>query len=109
MDKNSGSSMQFQKHGNVTKNFLNIELFHKNDLEKEDCIGWITIMDDKSQGIIDGYRYLDMVGIIHMDLKMDNSMPNIIDLDLITERTGRKSYREMGFSRRGSKYRKVSI
>jgi hypothetical protein len=33
------------KHENVIKNFVNIELFHKEDSKKQDCLGWITIME----------------------------------------------------------------
>ena len=93
------------KHKNIIKNFVNIELFHKNDLIKEDCIGWITIMekadedlrtvlkDEKigiekrkkiAEGIFDGLVYLGEIGIYHFDRKLENvllinGIPKIID------------------------------
>ena len=39
------------KHKNIIKNFVNIELFHKKDLKKEDCIGWITIMEKAGENL----------------------------------------------------------
>ena len=39
------------KHKNIIKNFVNIELFHKNDLKQEDCIGWITIMEKAEEDL----------------------------------------------------------
>ncbi|CBY12814.1 unnamed protein product [Oikopleura dioica] len=35
----SGKANQMPKYKNIIKNFVNIELFHKKDLKKEDCIG----------------------------------------------------------------------
>jgi len=119
------------KHKNIIKNFVNIELFHKKDLKKEDCIGWITIMekadedlrivlkDEKiaiekrkkiAEGIFDGFVYLENIGIGHYDQKLENillinGIPKIIDFGLIYEETGRSGYREMGYTRKGSKFR----
>ena len=38
-------SNQMPRHENVIKNFFNVEVFHKNDKNQEDCLGWITIME----------------------------------------------------------------
>ena len=119
------------KHKNIIKNFVNIELFHKNDLKKEDCLGWITIMEKAEEdlrtvlkdkkiglekrkkiavGILDGFLYLKKIGINHYDRKLENillldGIPKIIDFGLIYEETGRNGYREMGYARKGSKFR----
>ena len=119
------------KHENIIKNFVNIELFHKKDLKKEDCIGWITIMEKAeedlrtvlknekigiekrkkiAEGILDGLIYLRKIGINHFDQKLENillmnGIPKIIDFGLICEKTGRIGYREMGYTRKGSKFR----
>ena len=118
------------KHENIIKNFVNIELFHKKDLKKEDCTGWITIMEKAeknfrtvlkeekivlekrkkiAEGILDGFIYLEEIGIWHFDRKLENvllmdGIPKIIDFGLINERTGRSDYREMGYARKGSKF-----
>jgi serine/threonine protein kinase len=110
---------------------VNIELFHKEDANLEDCVGWITIMEKAdedlrtilkaekieiderkkiAQGIWNGLVYLAKIGIIHCDLKMENilmqdGIPKIIDFGLVQEETGRSGYREMGYTRRGSKFR----
>jgi serine/threonine protein kinase len=57
-----------------------------------------------------GYDYLDEVGIMHCDMKpenvlMKNGVPKWTDFGLIMERSGRESYRQMGYARRGSKFR----
>ena len=39
------------KHENVIKNFVNVELFHKEDSKKEDCLGWITIMEKAGEDL----------------------------------------------------------
>ena len=122
------------KHENIIKNFVNIELFHKKDLKKEDCIGWITIMEKADEdlrtvlkeekigiekrkkiakGILDGFVYLGEIGIYHFDRKLENvllinGIPKIIDFGLIYEETGRSGYREMGYARKGSKFRNTS-
>ncbi|CBY31500.1 unnamed protein product [Oikopleura dioica] len=122
---------QMPKHKNIINNFVNIELFHKQDLKKEDCIGWITIMEKAeedlrtvlkeekigiqkrkkiAEGIFDGFVYLKKIGIGHFDRKLENillvdGIPKIIDFGLINEETGRSGYREMGYARKGSKFR----
>ena len=122
------------KHENVIKNFVNVELFHKKDSKNEDCIGWITIMEKGgkdlrkilkeekigieerkriAEGIKNGYRYLKDIGIRHFDLKMENilmvdGIPKIIDFGLVRDETGRSGYGEMGYTRRGSKFRESS-
>ena len=119
------------KNENIIKNFVNIELFHKKDLKKEDCIGWITIMEKADEdlrtilkeektgiekrkkiadGILDGFVYLQNIGIVHFDQKLENTLlingiPKIIDFGLICELTGRSGYREMGYARKGSKFK----
>jgi serine/threonine protein kinase len=110
---------------------VNIELFHKADSKEEDCLGWITIMEKGeedlrkilkkekieieerkkiAEGISNGWNYLEKIGIQHYDLKMENILlvdriPKIIDFGLVCETTGRSGYREMGYTRRGSKFR----
>ena len=122
------------KHENVIKNFVNIELFHKKDANLEDCVGWITIMEKAGEdlrtilkkekigieerkkigeGIWNGFKYLVEIGITHFDRKMENilvmdGIPKIIDFGLVYEITGRSGYREMGYTRRGSKFRTQS-
>ena len=99
------------KNENIIKNFVNIELFHKKDLKKEDCIGWITIMEKADEdlrtvlkeekigiekrkkiadGILDGFVYLKKIGINHFDPKLENillkdGIPKFIDFGLIYE------------------------
>jgi serine/threonine protein kinase len=115
----------------VIKNFVNVELFHKKDKNQEDCLGWITIMEKAgedlrtilkeekigikerkkiAEGILNGFIYLQKIGIGHFDRKMENilllnGIPKIIDFGLVFEETGRNGYREMGYTRRGSKFR----
>ena len=112
------------------KNLANIEIFDAGDRNKEDCLGWITIMekcdtnlwkklknDDPSlaerkniaKGIEAGLRYLADVGINHLDRKLANflligDVPKICDFGLVDEVSGRGSYRQLGYTRRGSKY-----
>ena len=126
-----GNENQIPKHENIIMNFVNVELFHKEDLKKEDCIGWITIMEKAgedlrtilkeekieieerkkiAEGIWNGYEYLRQIGIWHFDLKLENvllvdGVPKIIDFGLVDERTGRSGYRKMGYARNGSKFR----
>ena len=130
-EEESGNENQIPKHVNVIKNFVNVELFHKKDKNQEDCLGWITIMekagedlrsilkDEKigieerkkiAEGILNGFVYFRKIGIVHYDLKMENilimeGIPKIIDFGLVYEETGRTGYREMGYTRRGSKFR----
>ena len=118
-------------HENVIRNYVNVEIFHKDDLERKDCLGWITIMEKAgedlrkglkeerigleerkkiAEGIFDGFGYLEKIGIWHYDLKLENvlllnGIPKIIDFGLVFETTGRSGYRRMGYARMGSKYR----
>ena len=129
----SEKAYQMPKHENVIKNFVNIELFHKKDLKKEDCVGWITIMEKAedlrtvlkeekigikerkkiADGILDGFVYLKKIGIDHFDRKLENvllldGIPKIIDFGLVVEDSGRSGYREMGYARKGSKFRRYA-
>ena len=63
-----------------------------------------------AEGILDGFVYLGDIGIDHFDQKLENILlvngfPKIIDFGLIREETGRIGYREMGYARKGSKFR----
>ena len=126
-----GNQNQIPKHENVIKNFVNVELFHKKDKNQKDCLGWITIMEKAGEDlrkilkeekigieerkkiaeeINNGFNYLAKIGIVHYDKKMENilmlnGIPKIIDFGLVYEETGRNGYREMCYSRRGSKFR----
>ena len=119
------------KHENVITNFVNVELFHKVDSGQEDCLGWITIMEKGeedlrkilkeekieiverkkiAEGILDGFIYLTKIGIRHYDRKLENillldGIPKIIDFGLVYEESGRSGYREMGYARKGTKFR----
>jgi serine/threonine protein kinase len=130
-EEESGNENQIPKHENVIKNFVNVELFHKKDKNQEDCLGWITIMEKAgkdlrtilkkekigieerkkiAEGILNGFVYFRKIGIVHYDLKMENilimeGIPKIIDFGLVYDETGRNGYREMGYTRRGSKFR----
>jgi serine/threonine protein kinase len=76
---------------------------------KEDKIG-IEERKKIAEGIANGDEYLEKIGISHFDQKMENilmlnGIPKIIDFGLVYEETGRNGYREMGYTRRGSKFR----
>ncbi|CBY15530.1 unnamed protein product [Oikopleura dioica] len=118
-------------HENIVQNFANIELFQLDDEKEEDCLGWITILEKcdtnvrnelKNEnldlgerkkiaiGLKNGFDYLYKVGIEHFDKKLENflllgGVVKICDFGLVMEYTGRRSYRQIGFCRRGSKYR----
>ncbi|CBY15060.1 unnamed protein product [Oikopleura dioica] len=118
-------------HENVIRNFANIEIFDSGDKEEEDCLGWISIMekcdgnlreklkngnatlDERKKiatGIKSGLEYLKKVGIFHCDKKLANflfigDVAKVCDFGLVWEISGRKSYRKLGYTRRGSKYR----
>ena len=120
-------------HENIIRNYVNVEIFHKDDLERKDCLGWITIMEKAGedlrkvlkeerigleerkkieQGIRGGNVYLAKIGINHCDLKLENVLllngtPKIIDFGLVFDENGRSGYRRMGYARTGSKYRKA--
>ncbi|CBY34845.1 unnamed protein product, partial [Oikopleura dioica] len=76
---------------------------------KEEKIG-IEKRKKIAEGILDGFVYLEKIGICHYDRKLENillidGIPKIIDFGLIDEETGRSGYREMGYARKGSKFR----
>ena len=128
MDKRKDNAAVVPIHENVIKIFANVEIFDENE---EDCIGWITIMEkcegnlrqklknDKldlgqrkkiATGIQAGLKYLENVGIVHKDKKLANflligDVAKVCDFGLVVERSGRRSYRQLGYTRRGSKYR----
>jgi len=61
-------------------------------------------------GLENGFDYLEKVGIWHFDKKLENflllgGVAKICDFGLVREVTGRRSYRQMGYCRRGRKYR----
>ena len=63
-------------------------------------------------GVKEGEDYLEKVGIAHFDMKPENVLikdgtPKWTDFGLISEATGRESYRQMGYARRGSKFTKL--
>ena len=130
VDSKKRKERSIPKHENVIKNFVNIEIFHKNDEDEEDCLGWITIMEKCSTdlrcllkeeklgleerkkiaiGVRHGIDYLAKLGIQHHDLKPENILvmggtPKIIDFGVVMDASGRESYRQMGYTRRGSKF-----
>ena len=60
-------------------------------------------------GIRRGIDYLAKLGIQHHDLKPENilimdGIPKIIDFGVVMDASGRESYRQMGYTRRGSKF-----
>ena len=66
-----------------------------------------------AEGVSNGFVYLKKIGINHFDRKLENililnEIPKIIDFGLVYEETGRSGYREMGYTRRGSKFRRYS-
>ena len=128
----STNENQMPIHQNVIRNFVNVEIFFNDDTAGKDCVGWITIMEkcDKvdlrtvlkeerisiqvrkifAKRILDGFDYLFTRGITHYDRKLENILlkngqPKIIDYGLVAESTGRSGYRQMGYTRRGSKYK----
>jgi len=63
-----------------------------------------------AKGLENGFDYLIEVGIVHHDRKLENflllgGVAKICDFGLVWEDTGRRSYRQMGCCRRGSKFR----
>jgi len=110
---------------------VNIEIYDKNDEDEEDCLGWITIMEIcdsdlrtklKEQklsleerkkiaiGVRRGIDYLTEIGIRHHDVKPENILlkngeAKIIDFGVVMDASGRQSFREMGYTRRGSKFK----
>jgi serine/threonine protein kinase len=117
-------------HENVVRNFANVEIFDACDENEEDCLGWITIMEKGegnlrkklkngsptleerkkiAKGIQAGLEYLRDIEFVHQDKKLANflvigDVVKICDFGIIEEKSGRKSYRKLGYARRGSKY-----
>ena len=115
-------------HKNVVDHFANCEIKKEGEV-----VGWITVMEFcetdlrkllKRQdggptfqerkkiaiGLINGFDYLKKIGIEHFDKKPENvlikdGIPKWTDFGLIRETCGRESYRQMGYARRGSKFR----
>jgi serine/threonine protein kinase len=61
-------------------------------------------------GVEAGFQYLKKIGIDHCDRKLSNFLliggeVKICDFGLVQERSGRRSYRQLGYARRGSKYK----
>ena len=61
-------------------------------------------------GVKEGEKYLKIIGILHYDQKPDNillknGVPKWCDFGIVWDSTGKKSYREMGYVRKGTKYR----
>jgi serine/threonine protein kinase len=57
-----------------------------------------------------GYECLQHFRIRHRDMKAENilmkdGIPKLSDFGLIIEESGKESYRQMGYARRGSKHR----
>ncbi|CBY15690.1 unnamed protein product [Oikopleura dioica] len=118
-------------HENIVRHFANIEIFDSGDKNEEDCLGWITIMEKCdgnlrtklendnleleerkkiAKGLKSGFEYLKKIGIFHKDRKLENllmigEVAKICDFGVVSEYSGRKSYRNLGYSKRGSKYR----
>ena len=119
------------RHKNIIQHFCNVEIYAPDDTERSDCLGWITLMpkadtdlrkslknkeltfDERKKIAIDLKRandYLNKIGITHCDLKpenvlLKNGVPLITDFGTIMETSNRISYRQLGYSRKGSKYR----
>ena len=57
-----------------------------------------------------GFGYLEKIGIDHCDRKLSNflrigNVVKICDFGLVREESERRSYRQLGYARRGSKYK----
>ena len=80
----------------------------RNELKNENCD-----LEERKKiaiGLKNGFEYLMEVGIEHFDKKLENflllgGVVKICDFGLVSEWTGRRSYRQMGYCRRGSKFR----
>ena len=118
-------------HENVVRHYANVEIYDSGDENEEDCLGWITIMEKCdgnlrkklkndnleleerkkiAKGMISGIKYLKKIGIDHCDRKLENflligEVAKICDFGVVQEESGRKSYRNLGYTRKGSKYR----
>ena len=117
-------------HENIIRNYANFELFGDCDKNEEDCLGWITVMekcerdlekalkkddlnfDERKKiatGIKAGFEYLEEIDIQHCDRKLSNFLligdeVKICDFGLVLEKSGRRSYMQLGYARRGTKY-----
>jgi len=104
-----------------------VEIYDEN---KEDCLGWITIMEKCDEmnlrkrlkkedldlterkkiaiGIQAGFQYLEDVKIFHYDRKLANflligDVAKICDFGLVTS-IGGQGFGKLGYTRRGAKY-----
>ena len=115
-------------HQNVIAHYANCEIKSEGEV-----VGWITLMEfcetdlrkllkerndhlafEKRKniaiGVKRGYDFMYKIGIQHFDMKPENVLikngtPKWTDFGLISEYSGRESYRKMGYARRGSKFR----
>ena len=85
------------------------------DLEKELKKEKLNLDERKkiATGIEAGFQYLEKIGIWHRDRKLSNFLliggeVKICDFGLVREDSGRRSYRQLGYTRRGSKYKRES-
>jgi serine/threonine protein kinase len=132
-DKFGNDKSVIPRHKNVIQHFCNVEIYAPDDAERSDCLGWITLMpladtdlrkflkqknellalDKRKEIAMDLKRandYLNDIGITHCDLKpenvlLKNGVPLFTDFGLVMETSNRISYRQLGYSRKGSKYR----
>ena len=130
-DKLGEDKSVIPRHKNVIQHFCNVEIYAPDDAERSDCLGWITLMpkadtdlrqslkeekltlDERKEIAKDLMRaneYLNDIGITHCDLKpknvlLKNGVPLITDFGLVMETSYRISYRQMGYSIKGSKYK----
>ena len=66
-----------------------------------------------AKGIDAGFDYLERIRIHHRDRKLSNLLlildqVKICDFGLVSVYSGRRSYRQLGYARRGSKYTDTS-
>jgi serine/threonine protein kinase len=80
----------------------------QNELKKEN----LNLGERKkiATGIKTGFQYLEKIGIEHRDRKLSNFLligdeVKICDFGLVKEYSGRRSYRQLGYTRKGSKYK----
>ena len=82
------------------------------DLQKELKKDKLDLDERKkiATGIEAGFQYLEKIGIWHRDRKLSNFLliggeVKICDFGLVSEKSWRRSYRQLGYARRGSKYK----